>query len=48
MMPLRDDAPGWVDWYDSEASQHLLQYQAHSYQAYLDTLRTEVAKLLEE
>lgn len=41
------DEPGWVDWYDSEASQRLLQYQDHSYQTYLDTLRTEVAKLLE-
>jgi nucleoside-diphosphate-sugar epimerase len=42
------DEPGWVDWYDSEASQRLLHYQAHSYQTYLDALRTEVAKLLEE
>jgi nucleoside-diphosphate-sugar epimerase len=42
------DEPGWVDWYDSEAAQKLLDYQQHSYEAYLDTLRAEVAKLLEE
>ena len=42
------EEPGWVDWYNSEASQRLLHYQDHSYQTYLDTLRAEVAKLLEE
>ncbi len=40
--------PGWVDWYDSEEAQCLLDYQQHSYDNYLDTLRQEVARLLEE
>ena len=43
-----DDEPGWVDWYDTEVSQLLLGYQEHSYPAYLDTLRAEVARLLED
>lgn len=42
------EEPGWVDWYDSAASQRLLAYQQHSYTHYLDTLRAEVARLLEE
>ncbi len=42
------EEPGWVDWYDSVASQRLLAYQQHSYTHYLDTLRAEVARLLEE
>ena len=42
------DEPGWVDWYDTELSQHLLDYQEHSYSDYLDTLRAEVARLLED
>ena len=42
------DEPGWVDWYDSEAAQKLLDYQQHSYETYLDALRAEVARLLEE
>lgn len=42
------DEPGWVDWYDSEAAQKLLDYQQHSYETYLDTLRAEVARLLED
>jgi nucleoside-diphosphate-sugar epimerase len=43
-----DDEPGWVDWYDSVEAQELLAYQEHSYEMYLDTLRAEVAKMLEE
>lgn len=43
-----DDEPGWVDWYDSAEAQQLLAYQEHSYEMYLDTLRAEVAKMLEE
>jgi nucleoside-diphosphate-sugar epimerase len=42
------DAPGWVDWYDTEESQRLLDYQQHSYPSYLDTLRQEVARMLAE
>jgi nucleoside-diphosphate-sugar epimerase len=43
-----EDEPGWVDWYDTEASQRLLGYQQHTYASYLDVLRAEVARLLEE
>jgi nucleoside-diphosphate-sugar epimerase len=42
------DKPGWVDWYDTEDSQRLLDYQQHTYASYLATLRREVARLLEE
>lgn len=42
------DEAGWVDWYDTELSQQLLGYQEHSYSTYLDTLRSEVARLLED
>jgi nucleoside-diphosphate-sugar epimerase len=42
------DTPGWVDWYDTEESQRLLDYQQHSYPSYLDTLRQEVERLLAE
>lgn len=41
-----EDEPGWVDWYDSTESQHLLAYQHHSYSHYLDTLRAEVERML--
>lgn len=43
-----EDEPGWVDWYDTGLSQELLGYQDHSYSTYLDTLRAEVARLLED
>ena len=41
------DEPGWVDWYDTEDSQRLLDYQHHSYPDFLDTLRREVERLME-
>lgn len=43
-----EEEPGWVDWYDTGLSQELLGYQDHSYATYLDTLRAEVARLLED
>ncbi len=43
-----EDEPSWVDWYDTEAAQRLLNYQTHSYPSYLDAMRQEVEKLLEE
>jgi nucleoside-diphosphate-sugar epimerase len=42
----RPDEAGWVDWYDTAASERLLGYQEHSYSAYLDTLRAEVERML--
>lgn len=47
MAQFRDvTEPGWVDWYDTAVSQRLLNYQQHTYQRYLDTLRQEVERLL--
>lgn len=43
-----EDEPGWVDWYESTEAQHLLDYQQHSYEAYLNALREEVARMLED
>ena len=43
-----DDEPGWVDWYDSTEAQLLLDYQHNSYASYLDTLREEVMRMLED
>jgi nucleoside-diphosphate-sugar epimerase len=40
--------PGWVDWYDTEASEQLLAYQQHTYTSYLQTLRREVERMLED
>jgi hypothetical protein len=37
-----------VDWYDTEPSQRLLAYQQHTYTSYLDTLRREVERMLED
>ncbi len=43
-----EDEPGWVDWYDSIEAQQLLDYQQNSYEDYLNTLREEVARMLED
>lgn len=42
------DEAGWVDWYDTDASQRTLNYQQHPYPAYLDTIRQAVERLLAE
>ncbi|MGQ4809194.1 ADP-L-glycero-D-manno-heptose-6-epimerase [Candidatus Entotheonellaceae bacterium PAL068K] len=42
------DEAGWVDWYDTETSQRLLDYQYHAYPDFLNTLRREVERLLAE
>jgi nucleoside-diphosphate-sugar epimerase len=42
------DNPGWVDWYNTAESQRLLDYQQHAYTSYLETLRQEVERLLQE
>jgi len=43
-----EDEPGWVDWYDSTEAQQLLDYQQHTYEDYLNTLREQVARMLED
>ncbi len=42
------DQPGWVDWYHTDVSEQLLHYQQQPYPTYLDTIRQEVERLLEE
>ena len=42
------DTPGWCDWYETEESQHILGYQHTSYQAYLEQLKAEIKKMMEE
>ena len=43
---FRED-PGWCDWYDTEDSQRVLNYQNTSYQAHLGKLRAEVEEMME-
>ncbi|MBI3325850.1 MAG: NAD(P)-dependent oxidoreductase [Nitrospinae bacterium] len=40
------DAPGWMDWYDTAASQQLLAYQNTPYEAFLAQIRAEVDRLM--
>ena len=42
------ESPGWVDWYDTEESQRLLQYQNRSYQRYSDEMHAIVEALMAE
>ena len=42
------ESPGWVDWYDTEESQRLLQYQNRSYQLYCDEMNAIVEALMAE
>jgi nucleoside-diphosphate-sugar epimerase len=38
--------PGWVDWYDTEASQRLLSYQNTPYETFLAQMKAEVDRLM--
>jgi len=40
------ETPGWVDWYDTEASQRLLSYQNTSYETFLAQIKAEVDRLM--
>ena len=42
------ETPGWVDWYDTEESQHILRYQNRSYQDYLAEMRALIQAMMEE
>jgi nucleoside-diphosphate-sugar epimerase len=42
------ESPGWFDWYDTEGSQDVLRYQNTPYPGYLDQLRQEVDRMMEE
>jgi nucleoside-diphosphate-sugar epimerase len=39
-------SPGWVDWYDTEASQQLLRYQETPYGTFLAQIEAEIAHLM--
>jgi UDP-glucose 4-epimerase len=38
-------SPGWVDWYDTQASQQLLSYQETPYGTFLAQIEAEIARL---
>ena len=40
------ESPGWCDWYDTRASQDILQYQNTTYQAYLDQIRSQIEEMM--
>jgi nucleoside-diphosphate-sugar epimerase len=40
--------PGWVDWYDTQDSQQLLTYQNTPYETFLEQIKAEVDRLMEE
>jgi len=40
------DAAGWMDWYDTAASQQLLAYQHTPYEAFLAQIKAEVDRLM--
>lgn len=42
------ETPGWCDWYDTDLSQEILNYQNTSYQEHLNRLRAEVERRVEE
>ena len=41
------DAPGWVDWYDTEESQRVLGYQNRSYQYYIGQMQAIIQEMME-
>ncbi len=42
------DAPGWMDWYDTEDSQRILRYQNRSYEHYIGEMRAIIQTMMEE
>ena len=42
------DAPGWMDWYDTEESQRILGYQNRSYQRYISEMQSIIQAMMEE
>lgn len=42
------DAPGWVDWYDTDESQRILGYQNRSYQHYIGEMQTIIQEMMGE
>ena len=42
------DAPGWVDWYDTNDSQRILGYQNRSYQHYIGEMQAIIQEMMGE
>lgn len=42
------DAPGWVDWYDTDESQRILGYQNRSYQHYIGEMQAIIQEMMGE
>ena len=41
------EAPGWMDWYDTEESQRILGYQNRSYQHYIGEMQAIIQEMME-
>jgi nucleoside-diphosphate-sugar epimerase len=41
-------SPGWLDWYDTQASQELLSYQNTPYGTFLAQIEAEIARLMRD
>ena len=41
------EAPGWMDWYDTEESQRILGYQNRSYQHYNEEMQAIIQRMME-
>ena len=42
------DTPGWMDWYDTGASQSILKYQNRSYQHYIGEMQAIIQAMMED
>jgi nucleoside-diphosphate-sugar epimerase len=42
------DQPGWCDWYDTEESERILDYQRTPYRTYLDQIQSGIDKMMRE
>ena len=42
------DTPGWMDWYDTQDSQRILNYQNRSYQHYIGEMQAIIQAMMEE
>ena len=47
-MAVYRDCAGWNDWYDTDESQKILEYQNRSYQHYSNQMRSIIKEMMEE
>jgi nucleoside-diphosphate-sugar epimerase len=47
-MAVYRDSAGWNDWYDTDESQKILEYQNRSYQHYSNQMRSIIKEMMEE